>query len=102
MYDDIVILKKESARSYDDYANEIITYTERTVPALPKSVYNSEFYNAAQVGLHPSISLFIANRADYEGERLVNYHGQDYDVIRADWKAQRDGITLILEERTNG
>lgn len=102
MYDNIATLKKESSRTYDDYANEIITYTDRVVFVMPKAVYNSEFYNAAQVGLHPSITLFIANRADYDGEMLVEYEGKLYDVIRVDWKAQRDGITLILQERING
>ena len=102
MYDNIATLKKESSRTYDDYANEIITYTDRVVFVMPKAVYNSEFYNAAQAGLHPSITLFIANRADYDGEMLVEYEGKLYDVIRVDWKAQRDGITLVLEERING
>lgn len=101
MYEHIATLKKESGdiRRYDDYGNEEITYINRTVPVLPKAVYNSEFYNAAQAGLHPSITLFIANRADYQGETIVEYDGKLYDVIRADWKAQRDGITLILQER---
>lgn len=99
MYDDIAILKKEASRTYDEYANEILTYTERTVYAMPKSVYNSEFYRAAQIGLHPSITLFLSNRADYDGEKLVEFQGKEYDVIRVDWKAQRDGITLVLQER---
>lgn len=102
MYDNIATLKKETGRTYDNYANEMLTYSERVVFVMPKAVYNSEFYNAAQAGLHPSITLFIANRADYEGETLVEYEGKEYDVIRTDWKAQRDGITLVLQERING
>ena len=101
MYDNIAILKKENGRTYDNYANEIITYTDRAVFVMPKAVYNSEFYNAAQAGLHPSITLFMANRADYEGETLVEFENKLYDVIRVDWKAQRDGLTLILQERIN-
>jgi hypothetical protein len=65
---------------------------------MPRSVYNSEFYNAAQAGLHPSITLFLTNKMDYEGETLVEYEGKLYDVIRTDWNAQRDGISLILQE----
>jgi SPP1 family predicted phage head-tail adaptor len=98
MYDNVATLKKEASRTYDEYANETITYTDRIVYVMPRSVYNSEFYNAAQAGLHPSITLFLTNKADYEGETLVEYEGKLYDVIRTDWNAQRDGISLILQE----
>lgn len=99
MYDNVATLKKESGRSYDQYLNEAITYEDRVVFVQPRSVYNSEFYNAAQAGLHPSITLEMTNRADYEGETLVEFEGKLYNVIRADWTAQRDKIALILEER---
>lgn len=101
MYDSVAVLYKESARTYDTYLNENITYTTRTVYVQPRSVYNSEFYNAAQAGLHPSITLFITHRDDYEGETLVSFEGVMYEVIRVDWKAQRDGLTLVLQERTH-
>lgn len=99
MYDNVAILKKENGRTYDAYKNEVITYTDRLVFVYARSVYNAEFYNAAQAGLHPSITLELANRADYEGETLVEYEGALYNVIRADWNAQRDKIALVLEER---
>lgn len=101
MYDSIATLKKETGRSYDDYANEIIAYEDRVVYVYPRGVYNSEFYNAAQAGLHPSITLQLTNREDYEGETLVEFEGKLYDVIRTDWNAQRDSISLILQERIN-
>lgn len=101
MYDNIAYLLKDGARTYDTYLNEHIARTRRKVFVLPRSVYNGEFYNASVAGLHPSITLTLANRADYDGETLVEYEGKTYNVIRTDWKAQRDTITLILEERTN-
>ena len=101
MYDNVATLKKESGRTYDQYLNEVITYEDRVVFVQPRSVYNSEFYNAAQAGLHPSITLEMTNRADYEGETLVEFEGKLYNVIRADWTAQRDKIALVLEERVN-
>ena len=100
MYDSIAYLLKEETRTYDSYLNEQITYTRKMVYVQPRSVYNGEFYNASVVGLHPSITLFLTNRADYDGETLVEYEGRLYHVIRADWKAQRDGISLVLEEKT--
>ena len=99
MYDSVAKLYKNVTTTYDTYLNESITQSSRTVFVQPKTVYNSEFYNAAQAGLHPSISLFMTNRSDYEGETLVEFEGKKYDVIRTDWTAQRDGITLVLQER---
>lgn len=101
MYDNIAYLIKDGARTYDTYLNEHIAQTRRMVYVQPKSVYNSEFYNASILGIHPSITLTLTNREDYEGEKLVEFEGKTYEVIRADWKAQRDSITLVLEEKTN-
>lgn len=101
MYDNIAYLIKYGDKTYDAYLNENISTTRKMVYVQPKSVYNSEFYNAQIIGLHPSITLTLANREDYEGEKLVEFEGKVYNVIRADWKAQRDSITLVLEEKTN-
>lgn len=99
MWDNVATLYKETARTYDTYANESIEYETREVYVYPRSVYNAEFYRAAQVGLHPSITLELANREDYEGETLVEFEGKMYDVIRTDWTAQRDKISLVLGEK---
>ena len=101
MYDSIAYLLKDDQKTYDEYLNERIIRTRRMVYVQPRSVYNSEFYNASIVGLHPSVTLTLTNRADYEGEKVVEFEGKLYNVIRTDWKAQRDSISLILEEQTN-
>lgn len=101
MYDGVATLKAYGTPTFDAEGNEIPTITETTVFVQPRGVYSSEFYNAAQLGLKPSVTLFIANRADYSGQKVVEYEGRDYDVIRVDWNAQRDGISLICEERVN-
>lgn len=101
MYDSIATLRTPGTSTYDQYGNETITYTDRTVYVMPRGVYSSEFYNAAQTGLHPSITFEIANKADYNGERLVVWNGTEYNVVRVDWTGQRDGIRLICEERVN-
>lgn len=100
MYDDTATLKKYGTPTYDEYGNEIPNITETIVFVQPKGVYSSEHYNAAQLGIKPSITLFIANRLDYEGQKELTFDGRDYSVIRVDWNAQRDGISLICEERT--
>ena len=101
MYDSIATLYKDGTKTYDTYGNETITRTERDVFVYARGVYNSEFYNAAQAGLHPSITLVLTNKADYEGETLVGFEGKMYDVIRTDWTAQRDSMSLVLQERIN-
>ncbi len=101
MYDSIATLKGNPTATYDEYGNETVTYTDRSVYVMPRSVYQSEFYNASQSGLHPSITFVIANRADYNGERLIEWQNKLYNVIRADWNGQRDAISLICEERIN-
>lgn len=99
MYDSVATLKGEPITTFDEYGNESIVYTDRQVFVMPRGVYNAEFYNAAQAGLHPSITFELTNRADYNGERLIEWEGKLYNVIRTDWTAQRDGIKLICGER---
>lgn len=101
MYDSVAILKGNPTTTFDEYGNEQVSYTDNTVYVMPRSVYQAEFYNAAQNGLHPSITFVIANRADYNDERLIEWQGVLYNVIRVDWNAQRDAISLICEERIN-
>lgn len=101
MYDDIAILKTYGSSTFDQYGNEIPVVTEQEVFVQPRGVYSSEYYNAAQVGLKPSLTLFIANKEDYSGQKVLTYQGRDYSVIRVDWSAQRDGISLICEERVD-
>lgn len=101
MYDSTATLMHEASRTYDSYGNELITYEPREIFVYQRSVYNSEFYRAAQIGLHPSITLELTNREDYDGETYVVFENKEYDVIRADWTAQRDRISLVLEERIN-
>ena len=99
MYDSIATLISYGPEMYDAAGNEIIPEIERDVFVQPRGVYQSEFYNAAQLGLKPSLTLFMSNRDDYRGEKVLTFEGQRYDVIRVDWSAQRDGISLICEKR---
>lgn len=99
MYDGIAILKAYGEPTYDEYGNEFIPEIDTTVFVQPRGVYQAEFYNAAQLGLKPSLTLFLSNRDDYDGQKVLEYEDTEYNVIRVDWSAQRDGISLICEER---
>lgn len=99
MYDSIATLKGAQTVTYDAAGNEKIEYQNTQVYVQPRGVYNAEFYNAAQAGLHPSITFELTNRADYHGEKLIEWQGVLYSIIRTDWTAQRDAIRLICEEK---
>ena len=99
MYDGIATLKAYGDPTFDEAGNEIPSITETEVYVQPRGIYSSEYYNAAQIGLKPSLTLVLANRADYAGQKILSYEGKDYNVIRVDWNAQRDAISLICEER---
>jgi SPP1 family predicted phage head-tail adaptor len=101
MYDGVATLKAYGTPTFDGAGNEIPSITETEVFVQPRGVYQSEFYNAAQLGLKPSLTLYLANKEDYDGQKILEYEGKDYDVIRVDWSAQRDGISLVCEERVN-
>lgn len=99
MYENTARLKGEPIARYDQYGNETLDYETKEVYVRPRSVYASEFYSAAQLGITPTIVLTIYNRADYNGEKLVEYDGKAYEVIRADWSSGRDSVSLTLAER---
>ena len=99
--DSVMDLITETSRAYDEYGNETVTESKTTVFCRVNSVYNSEFYNAQQTGLNPSITFWISHRADYGGQKIVEHEGKRYRVIRTDWRDDRDGISLICEEQIN-
>lgn len=79
--DEIVLIAKE----VDGAA---VSYKKTQVFAEKKSVRQSEFYAAYQVGLKPSL-LFAVNRCDYEYASTeqyepteIEYEGKTYPVIR--------------------
>lgn len=101
MYEDIATLISYGASTFDEYGNESITTEKTDVYVKTRGVYQNEYYNAAQVGLKPSITFVISNREDYHEEQVVEYNGRIYTVDRVDWNADRDEVSLICEERTN-
>lgn len=83
----------------DGAGNSIATEESRTVFCKPRSVTRSEFYQAALAGLKPSVVLVLANFADYQDERVVDFRGKRYTVTRAYVRPDRDAVELTLEER---
>ena len=98
MFEGVAILKK-AVITQDESLNEVATYTERTVFVRPRSVFASEFYQAAAVGLKPALILVLSNFADYDDEKLVEYNGKEYTVTRVYQRPDKDAVELTLEER---
>lgn len=99
MYETTALLKTEQI-SLDEYLNEVRTYTTREVFVKPRSVYASDFYEAARSGLQPSVVLVMSNPEDYQGEKVAEYNGKVYTIIRVFQRPDRDEVELTLEERT--
>ena len=96
-YNDIVITTRHGINFWNILLDgKLLDFYK--VNVLPSG---NQFYNAAQAGLHPSLTLMLTNREDYSGEKVVEFEGKDYNVIRVDWTAQRDSISLICEERVH-
>lgn len=98
MFEDVAILKKKQV-TVDSAGNNIITWTERQVYVMPRSIYQSEFYQAAEAGMRPSLTLVLSNFADYQGEEAVEFQGKAYTITRAYHKPDRDTLELTIEER---
>jgi len=87
MFDSVITLKKE-VNTVNEYGDTVKTYTSRNVFAEVKSISQSEFYQAEAVGLKPEIKFVIADFADYQGEKVLNYkafgeaNGEDYTILR--------------------
>ena len=99
MYD-VCNLVKETI-SPDDYGRQITTRTSRQVYCQVYGVTQSEFYAAAAAGLNPELKIRLSMFRDYEGEKLVEYDGQMYSVIRVYRNSESigDAIELTLERK---
>ena len=95
--DAIAYLVQDDVRTYDEYGNEVISQPLKEIFVQVDTVYNTEFYNAAQAGLRPTLRFYITHRIDYNGETDIVYEGERYHVIRTDWSGH--GVALICEEQ---
>lgn len=73
MYNQVAVLIK---RSYGT------SETKRQVYCGFRSIGMQEFYQANASDFHPELKLVLADYLDYENEKLVDYDGQRYRVVR--------------------
>lgn len=69
------------------------------VPCTVRSVGYSEYYAARSSGIEPSVVFALALAEDYAGEKVVEWNGVRYRVVRT-WM-QGDGIEITCGPATN-
>ena len=96
--DDVAILVAETI-TVDDIGNEVEAKHERTVFCRTRSITRNEFYQASEQGLRPTGAIVLSTQYDYQGERLVRWHGKEYTVLRTYQPVDSDELELTLEEK---
>ncbi len=99
MYESTATLRS-TTYTLDSALNQVPVFEEREVFVKPRSVSRSDFYQAAQSGLKPSIVLVISTAEDYHGEKVVLFESKEYTVLRVYQRPEKDEVELTLEERT--
>lgn len=93
---DIITLKKES-HSQDSSAAWISSNTETDVFCEVRSVTQSEWFEAGAEGIVPEY-IFIIDRNEYDGEKVVFYDGQKYGVFRT-YAGKGEDLELHCERK---
>lgn len=104
MDDVIKLIARYGKPAIDDEGNELPNIVKNTVMCDVRSVTRSEFYQAAQRGLHPTVIFVISNPLDYDGETEIEWtdpkgRSRIYDVIRVYQDPETDEIEITAEER---
>lgn len=78
--DDVVTLVRENPQAHGifDPANEIRVECFCKV----QSVGRAEFWRGMSNGLEPTLIFTLSEYADYQGEKIAEYHGKRMRVIR--------------------
>lgn len=93
IFNNELTLIKESENGRDEYGNPQTKREEITIFCNEESVYSSEFYVAANVGLKPQALLTI-HEIEYSGETELIYKDKLYSILRTYRKG--DLLELIV------
>lgn len=82
----------------DEIGNQKLQENLVEVPITEiQDVYQSEFYNASQQGLKPTLRVVI-NNLNYNDEEELYYMNKRYTIIRVD-RVDNEYIALVCEKR---
>lgn len=83
----------------DAIGNQKLQENFTEIPIIDvEDVYQSEFYNAAQQGLKPTLRLRISD-LNYNQEPELEYMNERYSIIRVDM-INNEEIALVCEKRS--
>lgn len=83
---------------FDEVGNQKLENIKTEVPIVElQDIYQSEFYNARQQGLKPTLRIVISN-LNYNDEEELEYKNQIYTIIRVDG-IDYENIALVCEKR---
>lgn len=95
MADDVMYLVTETL-TQDAYGVFQRTETERKVFCKVTSIGSREWFDGGRNGLNPELR-FIVFRYDYDGEKIVKFHGDYFTIYRT--FIRDDNIELYTERR---
>ena len=78
--DDVINLISENPEAHGVFTSS--TERKNQCYCRVESVSRSEFYRARENGLEPEYVFVLSEYADYNGEKIVEYNGKRYRVIR--------------------
>ena len=87
--DVLTLIAEEQPRGIFDAKQE----TTRDVFCEVRSVGFNERYRAESLGLHPEIVFRLSDYAEYNGEKLCEYNGERFRIIRTYVQAERIELT---------
>lgn len=95
---DVVCFLISKQFEFDNIGNQILQNIKTEVPIIKfEDIYQSEYYNARQQGLKPSLRIVISN-LNYNDEEELEYKNQIYTIIRVD-SIDYENIALVCEKR---
>lgn len=95
---DVVCFLISKQFEFDEIGNQKLMNVKTEVPIIEfQSIYQSEYYNARQQGLKPSLRIVISN-LNYNDEEELEYKNQLYSIIRVD-SVDYENIALVCEKR---
>lgn len=68
--------------------------TKREVFCEVRSIGQKEFYDSYATDFYPELKIVLADHLDYEGERLVEYDGRRYRIVRTYRTGQSMELTV--------
>lgn len=95
---DVIDLIGEAPEAHGVF--DTVTETKTQVWCTIRSVTRSEYYQAKSAGIEPQVVFRLEADFDYHGEKIVEWNGHRYRVIRAYFGTQ-DWIELTCELATN-